>query len=80
MKYLKGSGKKTDLFIVEMAHFPPEKLFAEIAGSDFIPEMILITHFGPAWTDKEEDVRAIALENKIKTKVIMAKDGLEISL
>lgn len=71
--------KSTDLLIVEMAHFSPQNLFSEIIIADFIPSKILITHIGPDWTNKGDEIKFSAAE-KIRDTIIIANDGLELSL
>jgi len=68
--------KPTDLFIVELAHFSPDTLFAEIMSLELMPAKILITHLGPDWTDKVDEIKA-AIPKEIRDKTMIAEDGLE---
>jgi phosphoribosyl 1,2-cyclic phosphodiesterase len=69
----------TDLFIVELAHFSPDTLFAEIMDLELLPARILITHLGPNWTTKVDEIKA-TMPKEISNKTIIAEDGLEFSL
>ena len=66
---------KTDLLLVELAHFDPRELFAYLAGRNC--GKIACLHIHPDWNDREKEILRLG-RKYLKRNVIVGKDGLKM--
>lgn len=66
---------KTDLLLVELAHFRPEDLFACLAGKKV--GKIVCLHIHPDWNDREKEILRLG-RKYLKKNVIIGTDGMKI--
>jgi len=72
---LDGIVEKTDLLLVELAHFDPKELFIYLAGKKV--GKIVCLHIHPAWNDREKEILRLGREY-LKRKIIIGTDGMKI--
>lgn len=68
---------RTDLLIVECAHFPAEKLFAALPLEKI--KRVIVNHIHPSWCDDENKILG-ALKDSRGCEVVVARDNMEVEV
>ncbi len=67
-----------DLFVCELAHFPPKELFQYLSNKAL--PLLLLTHLAPELNSRLPEVLAEARRSLPGTNVLLAQDGMRIEL